>query len=149
MSKYEVINTEYVTVTVTEDGKEINIKLADGLKILRHQNQLRSYVDHLWKSGITKLNADQISLPYLDKKIKLTRGNNRLDLVYYKDGRIHECEFKTRRECGLDKTYHQISDQVKHCENFILLVPQSELIFVTDEIRNRKIRGITVDAWDK
>jgi len=28
MSKYEVINTEYVTVTVTEDGKHIEIDLA-------------------------------------------------------------------------------------------------------------------------
>jgi len=148
MSKYEVINTEYVTVTVTEDGKHIEIDLADGLKISRHQNQLRAYVEKLFNSGITRMNADQLSLPYLDKSIKLVRGNNRLDLVYYRDGRIFECEFKTRRECGLDKTYHQIHDQVKHCQNFILLVPQSELTYVQDEIRNRKLRGITVDAWD-
>jgi hypothetical protein len=148
MSKYEVINTEYVTVTVTEDGKHIEIDLADGLKISRHQNQLRAYVEKLFNSGITRMNADQLSLPYLDKSIKLVRGNNRLDLVYYRDGRIFECEFKTRRECGLDKTYHQIHDQVKHCQNFILLVPQSELIFVEDEIRNRKLRKVTVAAWD-
>lgn len=148
MSKYEVINTEYVTVTVTEDGKHIEIDLADGLKISRHQNQLRAYVEKLFNSGITRMNADQLSLPYLDKSIKLVRGNNRLDLVYYRDGRIFECEFKTRRECGLDKTYHQIEDMKKHCTNFILLIPQSELIFVTDTIRNRKIKGVTVDTWD-
>lgn len=148
MSKYEVINTEYVTVTVTEDGREINIKLADGLKISRHQNQLRSYVEKLYKNGIKKINADQISLPYLQKSLNLTRGNRRLDLVYYKDGRIYECEFKTRRECGLDITYHQIEDMKKHCQNFILLIPQSELIFVTDTIKNRKITGVTVDTWD-
>ena len=148
MSKYEVINTEYVTVTVTEDGKHIEIDLADGLKISRHQNQLRAYVEKLFNSGITRMNADQLSLPYLDKSIKLVRGNNRLDLVYYRDGRIFECEFKTRRECGLDKTYHQIEDMKKHCQNFILLIPQSELLFVTDTIRNRKIKGVTVDTWD-
>jgi hypothetical protein len=149
MTKYEVISTEYVTVEVREDGKEIVIKLADGVKISRHQNQLRAYVEKLHKQGVKRINADQITLPYLDKSIKLTRGNNRLDLVYYTQGRIYECEFKTRRECGLDKTYHQVKDQVKHCQNFILLVPQSELTFVTDEIRNRRIQGITIDAWDK
>lgn len=148
MSKYEVISTEYVTVTVTEDGKEINIKLSDGVKISRHQNQLRSYVEKLYSQGVKKINADQISLPYLNRSLNLIRGNRRLDLVYYRNGRIHECEFKTRRECGLDKTYHQIHDQVKHCQNFVLLVPQSELTYVQDEIRNRKLRGITVDAWD-
>lgn len=148
MVKKEVIVTEYATVTVEEGGKHIEIDLADGLKISRHQNQLRAYVEKLFNSGITRMNADQLSLPYLDKSIKLVRGNNRLDIVYYKDNRIFECEFKTRRECGLEKTFHQVKDQVKHCENFILLVPQSELIFVEDEIRNRKLRGITVDAWD-
>lgn len=148
MVKHEVISTEYVTVTVTEDGKEINIKIADGVKISRHQNQLRSYVEKLFKNGIKKINADQINLPYLNKSLKLTRGKRRLDLVYYKDGRIYECEFKTRRECGLDITYHQIEDMKKHCQNFILLIPQSELLFVTDTIRNRKIKGVTVDTWD-
>lgn len=148
MSKYEVINTEYVTVTVSEDGKHIEIDLADDVKISRHQKQLKAYVDKLYNTGIKKINADQLSMPYLNKSLKLTRGKRRLDLVYYKDGRIHECEFKTRRECGLDITYHQIEDMKKHCKNFILLIPQSELIFVTDTIRNRKIKGVTVDTWD-
>lgn len=148
MSKYEVINTEYVTVTVSEDGKHIEIDLADDVKISRHQKQLKAYVDKLYNTGIKKINADQLSMPYLNKSLKLTRGKRRLDLVYYKDGRIHECEFKTRRECGLDITYHQIEDMKKHCTNFILLIPQSELIFVTDTIRNRKIKGVTVDTWD-
>lgn len=148
MTHYEVISTEYVTVTVAEDGKEINIKLADGVKISRHQNQLRSYVERLYESGVKRINADQITLPYLDKSLNLSRGNRRLDLVYYKNKRIYECEFKTRRECGLDITYNQIEDMKKHCTNFILLIPQSELIFVTDTIRNRKIKGVTVDTWD-
>jgi len=148
MVHYEVISTDYVTVEVREDGKEINIKLNDGVKISRHQNQLSAYVEKLFSQGVEKINADQLSLPFLDKSLKLVRGKNRLDIVYYKNNRIHECEFKTRRECGLEKTFHQVKDQVKYCENFILLVPQSELIFVTDEIRNRKIKGITVDAWD-
>ena len=148
MTHYEVISTEYVTVTVTEDGKEITIKLADGVKISRHQNQLRAYVEKLYSQGIKKINADQISLPYLNRGLNLIRGNRRLDLVYYKEGRIHECEFKTRRECGLDITYHQIEDMKKHCQNFILLIPQSELLFVTDTIRNRKITGVTIDTWD-
>ena len=148
MVRYEVISTEYVTVEVREDGKEIVIKLNDGVKISRHQQQLTSYVEKLFNQGVDRINADQLSLPFLDKSLKLVRGKNRLDIVYYKNNRIHECEFKTRRECGLEKTFHQVKDQVKYCENFILLVPQSELIFVTDEIRNRKIKGITVDAWD-
>jgi hypothetical protein len=148
MTHYEVISTEYVTVTVTEDGKEITIKLADGVKISRHQNQLRIYIEKLYSQGVKKINADQISLPYLNRGLNLIRGNRRLDLVYYKEGRIHECEFKTRRECGLDITYHQIEDMKKHCQNFILLIPQSELLFVTDTIRNRKIKGVTVDTWD-
>jgi hypothetical protein len=148
MVRYDVVSTEYVTVEVREDGKEINIRLNDGVKISRHQNQLRFYVEKLHEQGIKRINADQITLPYLDKSINLVRGNRRLDLVYYKDGRIYECEFKTRRECGLDKTYNQVRDMRKYCENFILLVPQSELIFVSDTIRNLKITGITIDAWD-
>jgi hypothetical protein len=148
MVRYEVISTDYVTVEVREDGKEIVIKLNDGVKISRHQNQLRAYVEKLYQQGIKRINADQITLPYLDKSLSLIRGNRRLDLVYYKDGRIYECEFKTRRECGEDRIYNQIRDMKKHCQNFILLVPQSELIFVSDTIRNLKIHGITIDAWD-
>jgi len=148
MSKLEVITTEYTTVTVSDDGRHIEIDIADGVKIIRHQKELRAYVEKLWKNGIKKLNADQISLPYLDKGIGLRRGSNRLDLVYYKEGRIYECEFKTRRECGLERTYIQVADQVKHCENFILLVPASEVEWVSSQIRNRKIIGVTVDRHD-
>lgn len=148
MRKQEVIVSEFVTITVTEEGKHIEIDVADGVKIVRHQKELRAYVEKLWQSGIKKINADQISLPYLDKSIGLRRGSNRLDLVYYKEGRIFECEFKTRRECGLERTYTQIADQVKHCENFILLVPASELNWVEDQVRNRRIIGVTVDRHD-
>jgi len=148
MTKIETIVSDYFTISVYDDGKHVEIDLADGVKIQRHHKQLRAYVEKLWQSGIKKMNADQISLPYLDKGIGLVRGNRRLDLIYYKDGRIYECEFKTRRECGLDITYSQIQEQLKYCENFILLVPSSEIPWVEDQIRNRKIKGVTVDRHD-
>lgn len=148
MVKIETIVTEYFTISVFDDGKHIEIDLADGVKVLRHQKYLRAYVEKLYQSGIKKINADQIKLPYLDKSISLLRGNRRLDLVYYKNGRLMECEFKTKRECGLDITYNQIKEQKRHCQNFILLVPSSELIYVQDTIRLLKIKGITIDNYD-
>lgn len=148
MSKIETIVTEFYTISVYDEGRHIEIDVADGVKIQRHHKQLRAYVEKLWQSGIKKLNADQISLPYLDKGINLVRGDRRLDLIYYKDGRIYECEFKTRRECGLEITFQQVAEQSKYCENFILLVPASEITWVEDQIRNRKIIGVTVDRHD-
>lgn len=149
MSRIDVIKNDYVTVSVYEDGKHIEIDIADGVKVLRHQTHLKAYVEKLWQSGITKLNADQISLPYLDKSINLKRGDKRLDLVYYKNGRIHECEFKTHRECGLDITYSQVKGQKKYCENFILLVPSEDLIYVQDMINTLRLHGVTVTPYDQ
>jgi hypothetical protein len=145
----EIIETDYATITVSNNGKHIEIDIDENVKLLRHQKHLKAYCQKLYEHGVTKINADQIKLPYLDKKIDLFRGNRRLDLVYYLNGRIHECEFKTKRECGLDNTYNQIKEQIQYCDNFILLVPQSELTYVQDTIRLRCIKKVKVYPYDQ
>ncbi len=72
MVRYDVVSTEYVTVEVREDGKEINIRLNDGVKISRHQNQLRFYVEKLHEQGIKRINADQITSPTLISLLALS-----------------------------------------------------------------------------
>lgn len=146
--KEERIITDYFIITVSDEGKNINIQLQNGVKCNRHHNDLLRYVEYLYKSGVDSIRADHIDLPYFHKNINLKRGNRRLDIVYYIDGRIYECEFKTKREIGLDITYSQLKQQQQFCENLILLCPRSEMEYAQHCLNVLGITGVTVDCWD-
>jgi len=121
------ISTPYGQVIISDHGRSVTFSIWDDVKQSEHNAALFRYVEHLHQSGIDRINADHISLPYLHPEIPLARGDRKLDVVYYKGPRIFECELKTRRELGLDVTARHLRDLVKRCENLIVLVPQDEL----------------------
>lgn len=142
------ITTDYGVLRIFDGGRRIEYQLHDGVKSSLHHRHLMAYVNRLWDEGVDKINADHLSLDFFDRRINLNRGKRKLDLVYYRDGRIYECELKTSRECGLDKTYVQVKEQAFYCQNYILLVPQQEREWVNDQLRIRRIKGVTVDQYD-
>ena len=84
----------------------------------------------------------------MDRNLKLARGKRKLDIVYYKDGRIFEVELKTKPEIGLERTALQLIDDEKLCTNLILVVPRSEIFNAEQILKLRKINNVTVDTYE-
>lgn len=142
------VSTDYGVLRIFDGGRRIEYQLHDSVKASVHHRDLMGYVNRLWDDGVDKINADHLSMDFFDRRINLNRGKRKLDLVYYREGRMFECELKTSRECGLDKTYVQVKEQAMYCQRLILLVPQKDREWVNDQLRLRKIDNVTVDHYD-
>lgn len=126
MDEYS-IPTPYGTVTITRGGRRITYDLFPDVRQSRHSVALFSYVEQLIKSGVTRFNADHISMLGRDRTLSLTRGKAKLDLVYYQKKKFYECELKTSREIGLDVTAIQLTELCRHVDDLTLLVPGGRL----------------------
>ncbi len=142
------LSNQYFTVYIENRGRRIIIELKSGVKASEHHTQLHRFVEKLHDSGVEHINADHISLPYLDVSISLWRGKRKLDCVYYKDGRIHECELKTPYEVGLTRTYEQLAEQLKHCENLILVTSRTAVENANENLKLFKLEGIKIQTYD-
>ncbi|MGD9640706.1 MAG: hypothetical protein AB7U37_05550 [Synergistaceae bacterium] len=142
------LSNQYFTVYIENKGRRIVIELKSGVKASEHHTQLHRFVEKLHDSGVEHINADHISLPYLDDSISLWRGKRKLDCVYYKDGRIHECELKTPYEVGLTRTYEQLAEQLKHCENLILVTSRTAVENAKENLKLFKLEGIKIQTYD-
>ncbi len=142
------LSNQYFTVYIENRGRRIIIELKSGVKASEHHTQLHRFVEKLHDSGVEHINADHISLPYLDDSISLWRGKRKLDCVYYKDGRIHECELKTPYEVGLTRTYEQLAEQLKHCENLILVTSRTAVENAKENLKLFKLEGIKIQTYD-
>ena len=143
------ISTPYGQVIITDGGRSVTFSIWDDIKQSEHNAALYRYVEHLHAHGITRINADHISLPYLHHDIPLTRAHRKLDLVYFKQGRIFEVELKTRRELGLEVTARHLRDLATSCENLILLVPRTELEEARTILHIIQLTAkIKVDTWE-
>ncbi len=123
MDTYSV-STPFGIVTISDGGRKITFELYSDVRQSRHNTALFTYVQYLLKSGLTRFNTDHLSIPGRDKTLSLTRGKAKLDLVYVKNGKLHECELKTSREIGLDITAIQLKELAKYCEQLAVLVPR-------------------------
>ena len=142
------LSNQYFTVYIENKGRRIVIELKSGVKASEHHTQLHRFVEKLHDSGVEHINADHISLPYLNQTISLWRGKRKLDCVYYKDGRIHECELKTPYEVGLTRTYEQLAEQLKHCENLILVTSRTAVENAKENLKLFKLEGIKIQTYD-
>lgn len=143
------ISTPYGQVIITDHGRSVTFHIWDDVKQSEHNAALFAYVEHLRQSGIERINADHISLPYLRPDIPLTRGDRRLDIVYFKGPHIYECELKTRRELGLEGTARHLRDLARLCENLVILVPLAEMEearVILDMVGLSK--DVRVDSWE-
>jgi len=118
------VSTPFGTVIISDGGRKVAFELYSDIRQSRHNQALFTYIQQLLKRGVTQFNTDHITIAGRDRRLSLTRGKARLDLVYIHEGRTYECELKTSREIGLDLTAQQIREFVKHCERLIVLVPR-------------------------
>jgi len=118
------VSTPYGTVIISDGGRKVAFELYSDIKQSRHNQALFTYIQQLIKRGVTQFNTDHITIAGRDKRLSLTRGRAKLDLVYIHQGITHECELKTSREIGLDITAQQLKEFAKHCERLIVLVPR-------------------------
>lgn len=121
------IPTPFGMVTISRGGRRVTYDLHPGIKQSRHNVALYGYIERLLKDGVTRLNTSHIRVRGRDKTLSLTRGKAKLDLVYYRQGRVYECELKTSREIGLDVTAVQLTELCRHVDELTLLVPRGRL----------------------
>ena len=121
------VSTPFGTVIISDGGRKVAFELYSDIRQSRHNQALFTYIIHLQKRGVTRFNTDHITIAGRDRRLSLTRGKAKLDLVYSLDGKTYECELKTSREVGLDITAQQLRELAKHCERLIVLVPRGKM----------------------
>lgn len=142
------ISNQYYTIHIENKGRRVVIELKSGVKASEHHTQLQRFVEKIYDSGVTDINADHISLPYLNRNISLYRGKRKLDCVYYKNGVIHECELKTPYEIGLTRTYEQLADLLGKCENLILITSQTAVENAIENLKLFNLENIKIKTYD-
>lgn len=118
------VSTPFGTVIISDGGRKVSFELYSDIRQSRHNQALFTYLTQLQKQGVTQFNTDHIAIAGADRRLSLTRGKAKLDLVYVHNGRTYECELKTSREIGLDITAIQLKELAKHCERLTVLVPR-------------------------
>ncbi len=118
------VSTPFGTVIISDGGRKVAFELYSDIKQSRHNQALFIYIQQLIKRGVTQFNTDHITIAGRAKRLTLSRGKAKLDLVYVHQGKTYECELKTSREIGLDITAQQLKEFAKHCERLIVLVPR-------------------------
>lgn len=143
------VSTPYGVVYISDSGRKITFQLYDDVRESIHNKALFAYVQQLRSRGILKFNVSHLDLPGLEKTLDLHRGKAILDLVYEHRGKLYECELKTNREVGLDRTIEQLIEFTKYCQNLILLVPRGAM----EEMRTiltmvNLVDRVTIDCYD-
>lgn len=142
------INTPYINVKVSPDGRHMSIDVNPHVRMTFHHQALHRYVHWLHSQGITRINADHISADFLDRGLDLRRGARRLDIVYYKGEKMYECEFKGPKEVGLNRTWVQIDEMARHCNVVTLLVPRDKMDFCNTQLEHLKNKNVVVDTYE-
>jgi len=117
------IATPYGEVIVRDEGREITFRLFRDLRQSEHSFYLYRYVEQVLYAGVDRFNVDHLNFPTADKSISLARGKSRLDLIYYRQGKIYEVELKSAKMLGIDQTRRQLQELSRYCSNLILAVP--------------------------
>ncbi len=121
------VSTPFGTVIISDGGRKVAFELYSDIRQSRHNQALFTYIQQLQKRGVSQFNTDHITIAGSDRRLSLTRGKAKLDLVYSRNGKTYECELKTSREIGLDITAQQLKELAKHCERLIVLVPRGKM----------------------
>ena len=143
------VSTPYGIVYISDSGRKITFQLHEDVRESIHHKALFGYVQQLRKRGIVKYNVAHLDLPGLDKSLNLRRGKAILDLAYEYRGKLYECELKTHREIGLDRTAQHLTELARYSENLIVLVPRGAM----EEMRTilgmiNLIDQVKVDCYD-
>ncbi|MBA7604691.1 hypothetical protein ES703_11817 [subsurface metagenome] len=143
------VSTPYGTVIISDGGRKVAFELYSDIKQSRHNQALFTYIQQLIKRGVTQFNTDHITIAGRDRRLGLTRGRAKLDLVYTHQGQTYECELKTSREIGLDITAQQLKEFAKHCERLIVLVPRGCIDEMSTILHMINLnQNITIEPYD-
>lgn len=148
MSNGMRFDTDYYTIYIKNGGRSFEVVLDPSIKKGFHHQALARVVELLHDEGVDSINADHLSYPWLDRRLDVRRGNRKLDIVYLRDGVLYECELKTHREVGIDRTWEQIKEQLKYCTNYFLYVPSEDLQYVRETLKIRGLNGVNVEPYD-
>ena len=143
------LSTPYGIVSVAEGGRKVTFELFPDVRESIHHKALFHYCQNLRQRGIVAYNVAHIDLPGLDKTLDLRRGRAYLDLVYRFRGKLYECELKTNREVGIDRTATHLAELAKHCENLIVLVPAGSMPEMATILKMIHLdQRIKIDSYD-
>lgn len=144
----KTIQTPFFTIDIDEDGRGWHFRLDDSIKEKPHKKALLNYIVAMHERGAVHINADHCTFPYLDRNVKLNRGGRKLDCVYTYQHRVYECEIKTEREVGLNRTWEQVREQAKYCRQLTLLVPKKKVEYCNGLIKQLGILNVVVDTYE-
>lgn len=142
------ISSDYLIINMHEDGRGFSVRMQEGVSRSPHFIALQAYVQKIHESGVERINADHMTFDFLDRSLDLRRGKRKLDVVYLKDGKLYECELKTGREVGINRTWDQVKDQAKFCDTLTLLVPTDKIEWCKDMISSFQINNVVVDSYE-
>ena len=140
--------TPYGVVTIRNGGREINFRMFDSISQSEHHKRLFNYVRALHEQKAERINCDHVSFDFLDRSVNLRRGSRILDIAYYKQGRIYECELKSKREIWLETTVQQLKEMERHCENLIVLVPRDQIEATQQLLKSLNPLKTKVDTYE-
>lgn len=144
----QTIMTKYAVIRIYDGGRRVEHELHASIKESPHHRALTEYVDKLIKNGFTDLNCDHISADICNRAYDLKRGNRRLDVIYHNGKHLVECELKTERETGQNRTYDQLQHMAQFCTHLVLLVPRHKIEFCREMLKNRNINTVQIDTYE-
>ena len=143
------VSTPYGVVYIEDSGRKVTFELHEDVRESQHSRALFGYIQSLRKRNIVKYNVAHLNLPGLDKTLDLKRGKAILDLAYEHRGKLYECELKTHREIGLDRTATQLTELSRYCDNLIVLVPRGGMAEMATILHMINLADrIQVDCYD-
>lgn len=142
------LSTPYGVVYIRNQGREVTFKLYDSISQNEHHKRLFKYVQWLSDQGIKQINCDHIYYDWLDRSLSLRRGSRILDIVYFQNGKLFECELKTSREIWLDHTAQQLKEFERHCENLIVLVPKKDMETTRSLLKSLNLLKTKIDSYE-
>ena len=148
LTKWIEITTPYRTIKISPDGRQVIDEIHQSVKKSPHTTNLINYVTKLHERGVDRINCDHVYFDFLDRSMNLNRGKRRLDIIYYKNNQLFECELKGPREVGLQRTWEQVNDMSKECNVLTLLVPLDKMEFCKEQLNLWDIEGVVVDTYE-
>lgn len=127
MNAKNIIVTPFVTIRVSNDGREINIKLHEDIKKGEHTAGVYAYYEKLKARGISNINADHIKVQGLDRGINLNIHGKKPDIIYKHNGSPVIVEIKTKKSVGKDDTRKQLEHWIKWDYRPVLVVPEDSI----------------------
>lgn len=145
-----VISGKIFTCRITDDGREVVIRVHDDIRPSEHNRILQRLVEQKLDQGITRINCDHVRDERLDRSLSIWRGKRKVDITYEYNGQIRDVEVKTTWEIGQERTWRQLREMVRFSQHLTLAVPISEIINTQNILRGLGLEAqIIVEGYEE